>query len=84
MLIKRGANVSAVDPNLNTPLHLVNMKIRMDDDADGTKAFAIAELLVNNGADLNAKNSNEKTPLDLAKNDKSKLMSRNFTIDNFF
>lgn len=69
MLIQRGANVNAVDVNLNTPLHLAEENIRNIDEAT---SFAIAELLVKGGADVNAKNEDNKTPLDLAENDKSK------------
>lgn len=72
MVIKRGANVNAVDTYSNTPLHLVEKSF----DKDESKAFAIAQLLINNGADVNAKNEMNKTPLDLAKNDKSKIISR--------
>lgn len=83
LLIKAGAFVNATTNDLNTPLHYIgvseNITARLsevdqywnmenyDDDC-----FNIAKLLVRNGADLNAKNVNGETPLDLVINERSK------------
>lgn len=58
--------VNAKDEHQNTPLHLT-AEIK-----DSDKQYAMAELLIKSGADVNAKNSNDKTLLDLiVSNEKS-------------
>lgn len=49
-LIKSGENVNAIDDHKNTPLHLLG------GINDSDNQVVIAELLVNAGADVNAKN----------------------------
>ncbi|MEQ8173813.1 MAG: ankyrin repeat domain-containing protein [Syntrophomonadaceae bacterium] len=56
LLIKHGANINAQDADLNTPLHLAVLGAY----------FEGAELLVQNGADPGIKNSQGKTPGELA------------------
>lgn len=68
--------MNAVDENKNTPLHLIGAIM------DSDNQYAIADLLVNAGADVSAKNVYDKTPLDLATTNKSKLrfLNNNITI----
>ncbi|WP_341822505.1 ankyrin repeat domain-containing protein [Wolbachia endosymbiont (group A) of Clivina fossor] len=56
-LIKKGANVKAVDKYGNTPLHLV---------ASHYSDEGIVKALIENGADVNAKNQDRCTPLHCA------------------
>lgn len=70
-LIKSGSNVNAIDEHKNTPLHLIG------GINDSDNQHVIAELLVNAGADVNAKNIFDKTPLDLANTNTSKQISLN-------
>lgn len=75
-LIKAGAYINAGDKDLNTPLHWVN-KPQPDwiiDPFNSTADdyYAIAVLLINNGADVNAQNSVGKTPLDMMKSTNEK------------
>lgn len=75
-LVKAGAHINAVDKKLNTPLHFVN---NSPEDGRSTFPFAstahgfhsIAELLIQNGANVHAKNADGKTPLDMFTNHKS-------------
>lgn len=64
-LIKHGSSVNAIDDHKNTPLHFIE---RIDDD---DKQYAMAELLVNNFADTDAKNSDNRTPFELTRCQKS-------------
>lgn len=66
-LINQGTNVNVVDEHKNTPLHLIG------GINDSDNQFVIAELLVNAGADVTAKNcvAYDKTPLDLATTNRS-------------
>lgn len=64
MLINNAANVNAIDDNKNTPLHLIG------GINDSDNQLVIAELLVNAGADVQAKNVYNKTPSDLASTNK--------------
>ncbi len=56
MLITKGANVNAKNPNGRTPLFNATV--------EGSKETA--ELLIAKGADVNAKDPDGETPLDLA------------------
>lgn len=67
ILIDRGADINAVDVHSNTALH----KIAESRNINGDKQYTIAELLITNGANVNAKNVDDKTPIDLATNNKS-------------
>lgn len=83
LLINAGAFVNATTNNLNTPLHFIGLSksytvklFKLDEDWNmdnyDDDSYSIAELLIKNGADLNAKNVNGETPLDLVTNEKSK------------
>lgn len=86
LLIKAGAFVNATTTNdLDTPLHFIgksenttthllktNQFWQIDNYDDDL--YNIAELLIKSGADLNAKNANGETPLDLVTNKNSKTM----------
>lgn len=67
-LIEHKANVNAVDNSRNTPLHKV---VESRSIKDANKQYAIAELLIKKDADVNAKNADNKSPIDLASNNKS-------------
>lgn len=61
-----GANHKVVDKdNKNTPLHVAASK-------NSDRHYDIAVLLVNHGANVDAKNASGKKALDLAVNEKSK------------
>lgn len=70
-MIRAGANVNALDKNMNTPLHLAA--------AGDTEGHAkVVGLLIGQGADINAANFNNgtySTPWDVAnpKNQRSKF-----------
>lgn len=68
LLIKYGSNVNAIDDHKNTPLHFIG---RIDDD---DKQYAMAELLVNNFADTDAKNADDKTPFEMTRCQKSMIL----------
>lgn len=68
--MKNGANINVKDDDLNTPLHLIAERGETDDH------YIIAKSLIDNGADIYAKNAKNQTPLNLAKNEKS--MHKNF------
>lgn len=75
LLIKAEAHVNARDESLNTPLHMIkNMTVRsypcFPTPADH---YAIVNLLIQNGAEVRAKNADGKMPLDLATNEESKF-----------
>lgn len=85
-LIEAGAlnNATNDHDNLNTPLHYIGifekkaeelLRLREIGDVDyyHVELNDIAELLINNGADLNAKNADGKTPLDLITNERTKF-----------
>lgn len=57
-----------MDDHQNTPLHFIG---RIDDD---DKQYAMAELLVNSFADTDAKNSDNKTPFELTRCQKSMFL----------
>lgn len=61
ILIKAGANVN--EKNQASPLHIAAM----------VGHYKVCELLLNSGADINAVNDGNKTPLDVARNFRSKL-----------
>lgn len=88
MLIAAGGFVNATNKKfMDTPLHTIGRSQKLVDrssmepwfwniddyDAD---CYSIAKLLIANGADLYAHNKDQKTPLDLVDNEKSK--ERNF------
>ena len=56
VLIEHGADVTAQDNNLSTPLHLASSEGNAE----------IARVLIENGADINARDGSHKTPLHLA------------------
>lgn len=64
-LIKHGSNVNAIDDHKNTPLHFIG-RIR-----DDSKQYDMAELLVNNYADTDAKNADNRTPFEMTMCQKS-------------
>lgn len=74
-LISAGALVNATDKDLNTPLHSIKMMklnhVRYFATVDDYTA--ICELLIANGADMDAKDADGKTPLDVITNEKSKF-----------
>lgn len=83
LLIKAGAFVNATTNDLNTPLHLIGKSenttahlLKTDQfwnmDNYDDDCYSIAEILIKNGGDLNAKNAQMQTPLDLVTNEKSK------------
>jgi len=61
-LIQKGADVNKTDCDGNTPLHLIMNVFSKQPQ----KCAYIIELLANNGANLNAKNNDYWTPLQLA------------------
>ena len=75
MLIKNGAHVNDQgNDDGNTPLHVIAA------DGDSDEHYASAKLLIDNGADVNLKNAEDKTPLELATYEKSK---DNFSVPLF-
>lgn len=62
LLVKHGAFVDAIDSHQNTPLHVVSAL------GDSDEHFAIAELLLSNRANVNARNFGDETPLDVVSN----------------
>lgn len=71
LLLENGANVNGVDADLNTALHaLAKSKSIYDPD----KQYKIAEILINNGADVSVKNKNGDTPIALTSNNKSNFV----------
>ena len=63
-LLNAGAYTNAMDAEGQTPLHLVVVS-RFLDDSQGDRV-GIAQLLLDHGADMNAKDHNRATSLDLA------------------
>lgn len=59
-LIKAGAHINATDNDLNTPLHLVNKPknnwIIFPFNSTADDFYAVCELLIINGANVNARN----------------------------
>lgn len=83
LLIKNGANVNALDEDLNTPLHHVAF-----DDADNHRmsladGIKIAELLIQNGTNIKAKNRKRKTAYHLAKSNELKELLKFDGVDNW-
>lgn len=76
-LINAGAHINATDGNLNTPLHYADeqdLEIYINYfNSTADDFYAIAVLLIDNGADVNAKNVDGKTPLEVIENEKSKF-----------
>lgn len=66
MLVRNGSNLNAKDQHQNTPLHSCLLRVSNPDHR-----YEIARLLVSHGADVNAKNADNKKPLDLANTNKS-------------
>lgn len=83
-LIEAGALINAKNAAMNTPLHHIGISeteteyfLRSDwvDFGNYIDDYcSIADLLIQNGADLNAKNSDGKTPLEVATNEKRKYL----------
>ena len=67
MLLGKGANVKATSDNGNTTLHLT---ARNAGDMSSQSSGDIIRMLLSEGADVNAKNSKNQTPLDKAANRK--------------
>lgn len=78
ILIKYGANVNAPDDHKNTPLHFIGRIDNVD------KQYAMAELLVNNFADTDAKNDNDKTPFEMTRCQKSMFAMKVINFLPFF
>lgn len=73
LLLKRGANVNAVDENGDTPIHLIahmtEIEIDMDDfptKFEDTEVFKLAKPLLEHGANVNAKNDKGETPAQIS------------------
>ena len=72
ILIDKGADVNAIDIDLNTPLHLAFREVFSDKLLELTnssiirKISIIITILIDNGANINAKNIKRITPLHLA------------------
>lgn len=77
-LIRTGAHVNATDNDLNTPLHYVNsvedIRSILEFRPTCKDFYSIAELLIQIGADVHAKNANGRTPFDIITNEKSKFL----------
>ena len=56
LLLRRGADVNAVNASRRVPLHLAA-------EADGNKQDAVVTLLASHGADVNAQDKKRRTPL---------------------
>ncbi|MHC9062457.1 ankyrin repeat domain-containing protein [Nitrospira sp. CMX1] len=65
LLIEAKAEINAKDTRGDTPLHDLAGR-RFTDEKENTAGNEIAELLIMNGADINATNNNSKTPLAIA------------------
>lgn len=69
ILLNNKADVNVVDSkNLVTPLHIAAYSGGSDE------YYAIVELLINAGANINSINSENDTPLDVARDDRSKFV----------
>jgi ankyrin repeat protein len=55
-LVKYNANVNCFDINGNTPLHEIIKAHNKNSKSNNSNLVSIAQFLVSNGADLNAKN----------------------------
>lgn len=76
LLKSKGAYVNTVDNKRNTHLHLA-----VQGDTD--EHYAVAEVLIAN-TDVNARNADNKTPLDLASNEQSNLIQQFLQIQKLF
>lgn len=63
-----GADVNAASKKLLTPLHLAAY-------GETDEYYAVAEQLLNAGANIKAVDSDNDTPLDIARNPKSKFLN---------
>lgn len=77
-LIRAGAHINATDDELSTPLHVINAFRDSSEETDNFNStaddfYAIAVLLIDNGADVNAKDAYRYTPLDRIENERSKF-----------
>lgn len=78
-LIRAGAHINATDYRLNTPLHLVDTLYPSGFTPDPSPStvdnmYAIAVLLIDSGADVNAKNGGRCKPFDEIDNKKGKFL----------
>ncbi len=64
-LLKKGADIDALDSNDFTPLHTAILN----------NSLETARLLINNGADIKARDNTGKTPLHVAARKKSKIIT---------
>lgn len=73
LLLRNGANVNAVDPGTkDTALHFILTTTRV---SDSDQRYKVAEVFVNGGANVNARNINGQTPLSVADDERSKTYS---------
>ncbi|KAI9877767.1 MAG: hypothetical protein M1830_002897 [Pleopsidium flavum] len=67
ILLHHGANVRASDHEGNQALHHVTMSVMLsNEEPDSSQVEQLIELLLNHGADINAKNNRAECPLSMA------------------